>query len=227
MRQVIEDGRVDAVVIFATSRLFRKTYRALQFVHEGIVERDIRCVFVKSCIDTADKNDWETRLHVQSLVDEFQTRTAKSHIRAEHSGLLLKGRVFGTLSYGYRGEEIPGETTRSSRPARMIAIDPDTSPWVAMCWPGPHNLDGVDRIIIGHPSALDCLGSACIWGEWEAEKGGWIKGPSGLSPCGLQAKSGHCYHSNIWKYRVKVNFMHFSFSLNIGFTERRYNPALA
>jgi DNA invertase Pin-like site-specific DNA recombinase len=130
MRQVIEDGKVNAVVIFATSRLFRKTYRALQFVHEEIVERGIRCVFVKSCIDTADKSDWETRLHVQSLVDEFQTRTAKSHIRAAHTGLFLKGRVFGTLSYGYRGEKILGEATRSGRSARMIAVDPETSPWV-------------------------------------------------------------------------------------------------
>ena len=131
MRQVIEEGKVNAVVIFATSRLFRKTYRALQFVHEEIVERGIRCVFVKSCIDTANKDDWETRLHVQSLVDEFQTRSAKSHIRAAHVGLFLKGRVFGTLSYGYRGEAIPGETTRSGKQARMIAVAPETSSWVA------------------------------------------------------------------------------------------------
>ncbi len=130
MRRVIEEGKVNAVVIFATSRLFRKTYRALQFVHEEIVERGIRCVFAKSGIDTANKDDWETRLHVQSLVDEFQTRSAKAHIQAAHAGLLLKGRVFGTLSYGYRGEEIPGETTRSGRPARMIAVDPETSRWV-------------------------------------------------------------------------------------------------
>jgi hypothetical protein len=130
MRQVIEDGKVNAVVIFATSRLFRKTYRSLQFVHEEIVERGIRCVFVKSCIDTADKNDWETRLHVQSLVDEFQTRTAKSHIRAAHAGLFLKGRVFGTLSYGYRGQDIPDEMTRSGKSSRMIAVDPATASWV-------------------------------------------------------------------------------------------------
>ncbi len=73
MHQAIEEGKVNPVVIFATSRLFRKTYRGMQFVHEEIVARGIRCVLVKSGIDTANKNDWETRLHVQSLVDEYAT----------------------------------------------------------------------------------------------------------------------------------------------------------
>ena len=130
MRQVIEDGKVDAVIIFATSRLFRKTYRALQFVHEEIVERGIRCVFIKSGIDSGKKDDWEMRLHVQSLVDEYQTKSSKAHIRAAHIGLLLKRRVFGTLSFGYKGEVIPGEKTNTGGPARRIAADPETAPWV-------------------------------------------------------------------------------------------------
>lgn len=130
LQQVIEQGDVDAVVIFATSRLFRKTYRALQFVHEGLVERGIRCVFVASGIDTDDRSDWEMRLHVQSLVDEFQSKSTKAHIRAAHTGLLLKGRVFGTLTFGYRGEPIPGEETNRGRASCRIIVDPETSPWV-------------------------------------------------------------------------------------------------
>jgi len=127
LQQVIEQGDVDAVVIFATSRLFRKTYRALQFVHEELVGRGIRCVFVTSAIDTDDRRDWEMRLHVQSLVDEYQSKSTKAHIRAAHTGLLLKGRVFGTLTFGYRGEPIPGEKTKRERAARRITIDPETS----------------------------------------------------------------------------------------------------
>ena len=130
LQETIEAGKVGAVVIFATNRLFRKTYRALQFVNEEIVERRIRCVFVKSHIDTADKDDWETRLHIQSLVDEFQTRSTKEHIRAAHIGQLLRKEVFGTLTYGYRGEAIPGEKTNTGKPARRIVIDPQTSSWV-------------------------------------------------------------------------------------------------
>jgi len=131
LQQAIEQGGIDAVVIFATSRLFRKTYRALRFVHEEIVERGIRGVFVKSAIDTDDKDDWEMRLHVLSLVDEYQAKSAKAHIQAAHAGLLLKGRVFGTLTFGYRGEPIPGEKTKRERAARRIIVDPATSPWVA------------------------------------------------------------------------------------------------
>ena len=130
MQAKIKAKKVHAVVIFATSRLFRKTYRALHFVHEEVVEQGIRCVFVNSRIDTANKDDWETRLHVQSMVDEFQAKSTKAHIRAAHVGLFLKGRVFGTLSFGYKGEEIPGQTTKSGIPARRIVPDPETVPWV-------------------------------------------------------------------------------------------------
>jgi DNA invertase Pin-like site-specific DNA recombinase len=47
-------GEVDVVIVFSTSRLFRKMYKALQFVEEVIVEKNRRCVFVQNNIDTAD-----------------------------------------------------------------------------------------------------------------------------------------------------------------------------
>ena len=136
LRQVIAAKQVDVIIVFATSRLFRRSYRALQFVHEEIVERDMRCVFVHSGIDTANLDDWEMRLHVQSLVDELQTKNTKAHIRAAHIGLLLNGRVFGTIPFGYRGEVKAGESTRSGKPARRLAVDPAMADWVrrAFAW---------------------------------------------------------------------------------------------
>ena len=45
---------VDVLLVFSTNRLSRKIYKAMQFVEEEVVERGIRCLFVKSGVDTAD-----------------------------------------------------------------------------------------------------------------------------------------------------------------------------
>ena len=60
LRQAINAKAFDVFLAFATSRLFRKAYKALQFVEEELVEKGFRAVFVKSSIDTADGDKWRT-----------------------------------------------------------------------------------------------------------------------------------------------------------------------
>jgi DNA invertase Pin-like site-specific DNA recombinase len=128
---------VDVVIIFVTSRLFRKTYKTLKFVEEEIVDRRIRCVFVKSHIDTLDKENWRKLLHVHGLVDELTIQLQVAHIQAAHEGQLRMGVVFGTLTYGYTGEELgDGSKTKLGKPRRKLVIDSETAKWVkqAFAW---------------------------------------------------------------------------------------------
>ena len=130
LRKAIEADEVDIVVVFTTNRLYRKMYQSLQFVEEEIVEAGKRCVFVQSGIDTADSEAWRQRLQLNAMIDEFLVQAIGKHVNAAHEGLLLQRRVFGTVSFGYAGEEIEGQTTRLGRPARRLIVDPENSKWV-------------------------------------------------------------------------------------------------
>lgn len=130
LHAALAENKVDVVIIFTTNRLYRKMYRSLQFVEEEIVDRNKRCVFVQSGIDTADTDDWRQRLQMYALIDEFLVQTIAKHVQAAHEGLLLQVRVFGTVTFGYSGDPIEGVTTRLGRPARRLIIDPVTSVWV-------------------------------------------------------------------------------------------------
>jgi hypothetical protein len=51
-------------------------------------------------------------------------------VRNAHIGLLDKELVHGTITFGYRGEVIPGEMTRRNKPKKKWAIDDDAAAWV-------------------------------------------------------------------------------------------------
>ena len=129
VQQALEEDRFDVLVVFATSRLERNDYRIQQFVKEEIVERDKRAVFIMSNVDTDDP-EWEMNLKIRGLLDSQQAKISSGHIRAAQGGLFLKGHVHGTVTYGYRGEEVGGRQTKAHRPRRKYAIDPETSEWV-------------------------------------------------------------------------------------------------
>ena len=122
-------------MFFSTSRLFRKTYRTLEFVDRLHKSLQLRCVFVKSGVDTNDKERWESILHMQSLFDQFVVTMYVSNIHAAQEGLLKKQMVFGTLSYGYVGEPIPGEFTPRGKQRSRITIDPETAEIVSRYLP--------------------------------------------------------------------------------------------
>jgi DNA invertase Pin-like site-specific DNA recombinase len=123
LRSVLSAKKVQALLLFATNRLFRKVYLTLQFVDQMAVENGIRCVFLKSGIDTANKDQWQSLLHMRAMVDEFQIRVNADHIRAALKGMFLEGLVRGTLHLGYTGEPIPGKLTKRGRPRRRIVIN--------------------------------------------------------------------------------------------------------
>jgi site-specific DNA recombinase len=132
VESVLNSKRARVLLLFSTSRLFRKTYRTLEFVdriHKGL---EVRCIFVKSGVDTNDKERWEVLLATQSMLDQFVVTMNIANIQAAQEGLLNKQLVFGTVSFGYTGIAIDGQFTKLGRPRRRIAIDPETSRVVAM-----------------------------------------------------------------------------------------------
>ncbi len=120
----------DVLLVLTTSRLYRKTHRAMQFVEESLVEQGIRTIFTKSRLDTANDADWRLILQYNGILDEMTTKVLVPSIHAAHEGLFLKGMVCTSLSLGYAGEDVPGEFTRQHRPRQKIIIDPETSPWI-------------------------------------------------------------------------------------------------
>ncbi|MDP6557790.1 MAG: recombinase family protein [Pirellulaceae bacterium] len=130
LRAAIERKAFQVFLVFTTSRLFRRTYKALQFVEEELVERGIRGVFLKSGLDTSDGENWRTTFQLFAAMDEAMVRTYGSHVQAAHEGLFRRGLVFGSLPLGFTGEEVPGEFTKRKRPRRRIIVDPETAPWI-------------------------------------------------------------------------------------------------
>jgi site-specific DNA recombinase len=130
LRSLLAQKAPDVLLVFATNRLFRKTYKALQFVEEEVVERGIRCVFLKSGIDTADGDRWRMLLQVHAMTDESVVGMYAAHVRSAHEGLFDRGLVCGTIPFGYRGRELPGQLTKRHQPRRALEVDPAAAPWV-------------------------------------------------------------------------------------------------
>ncbi len=127
VRNVLRTKKVKALLLFATNRLFRKVYRTLEFAEEVVSEHGIRAVFVKSGVDSANTDQWQMLLHFRAIMDEFQVKVGAEHIRAALEGLFLEGYVFGTLTFGYVGEPVPGKFTKRKRPRCRIVVCPDES----------------------------------------------------------------------------------------------------
>ena len=127
VEKALKGKKATVLLLFSTSRLFRKQYRTLEFVdrmHQGLA---VRCVFVKSGVDTDDTQRWKSILYVQSLIDQFVVTMYVANIHSAHEGLLKKQMVFGTLSFGYAGKPIEGEFTNLGRPRCKIIIDEETA----------------------------------------------------------------------------------------------------
>lgn len=130
LESALKAKKAQVLLLFSTSRLFRRTYRTLEFVdrtHKGL---GVRCIFVKSGVDTNDKKRWETILHTQAMIDQFVVSMYVENIHAAHEGLLEKQLVFGTISYGYKGEPLEGELTARGKTRSRIILDNVTAPIV-------------------------------------------------------------------------------------------------
>ena len=129
LRTAIEARQFDVLLVLSTNRLFRKLYKAMQFVEEEIVERGLHCI-CKNWIDTRDKDQWRLKLQFAGTLDEATTSMYGENIRAAHQNLLAKRMVVTTLPFGYDGEPIPGQFTKRGRPQRLIVIDEEAAPYV-------------------------------------------------------------------------------------------------
>ncbi len=130
VRALLARKATQALLVFTTNRLFRKNYKCMKFVEEEVVERGLRCVFVKTGIDTAEDTRWRLPLQVHALVDEMSSTQYAENIRAAHEGLFLRMLVVGSIPYGFAGKEVDGPLTKRHRPRRELAIDQETSVWV-------------------------------------------------------------------------------------------------
>lgn len=187
LRAFLNSGkRVHVFLVFSTNRLYRKNYKSLQFVEEEIVARGIRCIFVKSGVDTADEKRWRMLLQMNGMMDEFVVGMYSDNIRAAHEGLFDKGLVCTTVPFGYAGEPIPGENTKTGKPRRRIVIDLNTASWVCQifkwfveaCLPIDEivkRLNSDDSIPLGpkctsgqwtHAAVRDDLANPCYRGYW-------------------------------------------------------------
>jgi site-specific DNA recombinase len=127
---VVKAKNAQTLLLFSTSRLFRKQYKTLEFVERAHKSWDMRCIFIKSGVDTDDKKRWESILYTQSMIDQFVVTMYVDNIRSAHQGLLEKRLVFGTLSFGYKGAAIEGELTNRGKPRCRIVVDDKTAPIV-------------------------------------------------------------------------------------------------
>lgn len=130
LRAALADDQIDVVITLTTSRLYRTAYKAAQFVEEEIVDKGKRAVFIDTGIDTADEDRWRAYLQIRAMIDQFTATATVGHIRAAQEGLFMAGRVFGSLTFGYTGQEVPGMRTRNGGTGRRIVIDPVASEWV-------------------------------------------------------------------------------------------------
>jgi hypothetical protein len=116
--------------------MHRKAYKGAAFIEEQIVDAGKRAVFLESNIDTDNTEGWRRHYQMQSILDEFTSTATVGNVRAAQEGLFLQGRVFGSLTFGYMGQEIPGTKTRNGGTARKVAINPAEAEWVkkAFIW---------------------------------------------------------------------------------------------
>jgi len=130
LRSALAEKRFKVLLVFATSRLFRKSYKSVKLVEEEIVERGLRCIFVKSGIDTCDKDRWRLHLQMLAAMDEAYSTIYSENIRAALVGLASQKFVHGTLAVGYRGEPVPGQLTKRRRPRCVVVIDEAAAKYV-------------------------------------------------------------------------------------------------
>lgn len=146
LKAAIKNKEFKVLLVFATSRLYRKNYKSMQFVEEELVERGLRAIFVKSGLDTADEENWRMMLQMYSSLDEIYAGMHSAHIQAAHETLFLQGMVCTSLSLGYTGQDVPGQFTKQKRPRQKIVIDPETAPWIKKIFDWYVDGKSMDRI---------------------------------------------------------------------------------
>jgi DNA invertase Pin-like site-specific DNA recombinase len=130
LEAALKAGEIDVLIVFSTSRLFRKTSKTLNFLDEHIVEPRRRAVFVHQAIDSDDKDFWDVALQFYSMMDERMVRMQAAMVRAGQEGLAIQDLQTGTRTYGYQAIDVPGALTKKGKPRRKWVIDGTEAVWV-------------------------------------------------------------------------------------------------
>lgn len=127
VEQTLESKSVNTLLVFTTNRLHRRANRALEQIEKLVKEQKKRVVFVMNQVDSEKDERWKQFLQFLCLFDEFASEMYVESIRASHIGKLINRMVFGTLSFGYHGVDIPGSSNRKGKPNRRIEIHKGTA----------------------------------------------------------------------------------------------------
>ncbi|MCE9532801.1 MAG: recombinase family protein [Planctomycetes bacterium] len=130
VRAVLARNAARVLLVFTTNRLFRKNYKCMKFVEEEIVGKGLRCIFVRTGIDTDESDRWRLPLQMHAIVDEMTSTMYAENIRAAHEGLFINGYVVSTLPFGFTGKDVPGQLTKRQRVRQLIVIDENLAVWV-------------------------------------------------------------------------------------------------
>jgi site-specific DNA recombinase len=167
LEATLQNKKCQALIVFGTNRLFRKSWRTLQFADRVHQCWGIRIIFVAQGIDTNDKK-WEVPLAVHALIDQFVVTIYADNIRAAQEGLFERRLVFGSISHGYDGQVIEGEFSRTGKPRRRLVINEVTARVVRLIFDlyvhqrlGLHE---IARVLNDDPSSP--LPQRCTSGLW-------------------------------------------------------------
>ncbi|MFM7099080.1 MAG: recombinase family protein [Gemmataceae bacterium] len=127
IKRLLQAKAIQVLIIFSTSRLARKTYKALTLVEEECVGQGIRCVFTNQNIDTADENSWRTKLSFYAMFDEMTVTVNTGQIRAAQERMFEQAYVTGRITFGYTGVPDPVQRTKKGTPKNILEIHPESS----------------------------------------------------------------------------------------------------
>lgn len=80
LENLLRDNKVQTLMLFETNRLFRSTFRSLEFADRVHKDWGIRVVFVSQGVDTNFTKEWEQLIATHAMIDQFcPTRRRRNH----------------------------------------------------------------------------------------------------------------------------------------------------
>ena len=121
--RVLKDTDTKILMVFKTNRLYRKMYRALEYVERLIKSWGARIIFTKDGLDSASDDYEDIKLQLLAMLDEHGRRAHVDNVQSSHLDMFARMLVHGTVTFGYYGESIEGELTKLGRRRRRYAVD--------------------------------------------------------------------------------------------------------
>ena len=100
-KTMLERKQVTTVVTFHISRIFRKKYLAIQFLHEEIHERGIRALDIVDNFDTNNPH-WKRLVELTMLASDILMEGLPDFVRMGQRAQFLAGFVIGACPKGFR-----------------------------------------------------------------------------------------------------------------------------